>query len=142
MRLPHPGTCAKPPLRPSPALLAWLASAGLGAALLPAEAVLVNLLLAPWLEEWLFREGLQRFLMRRLSSALLPPLLTAGTFSAAHLALRPDLLSLATFIPAWLLGLLYAARQDLTLCVSAHAAMNLVWLAQLAPLLAHRPSPF
>ncbi|HLO93815.1 MAG TPA: JDVT-CTERM system glutamic-type intramembrane protease [Burkholderiaceae bacterium] len=117
-----------------------MAVACLGGSMLPLDAVLVNLLLAPWLEELLFREGLQRLLTERLPAGPLPALLTALAFTAAHLALRPDLLSLATFAPACLLGLLYARRQDLTLCICTHSAMNLAWLALIAPALAGSPS--
>lgn len=97
---------------------------------------MVNLLVAPWLEELLFREGLQRSLQSRFRRAYLPVLLTASAFTTAHVLLRPDGLSVATFAPALVLGVLYAHRQDLLLCVCVHAAFNFAWLVGFAPALA------
>lgn len=125
----------------TPALAALLLVVALGWAVLGAERALVNLLIAPWLEETLLRLGLQDTLQRRLQqprwaraldarlATALPPLVCALVFAAAHVLLRPDLLSAATFLPALLIGFAYQRCKALAPCVLLHALLNLLWFA-------------
>lgn len=95
----------------------------------PDAATLLRLLvLAPLLEEWIVRAGLQEWLMRRhpgatawqvLAPALFFSLLHAGAgWNAAWV-----------FLPGLALGLLYLGRRDWRLCALAHALMNSFALA-------------
>lgn len=94
----------------------------------PPATVWTLLLIAPWLEELVFRAGLQEALWRhgfgRFSSALL----AAAAFAAAHGLTRSWGLALAVLPPALLLGLVYARWRRLDAAVAAHAGMNLFWL--------------
>jgi membrane protease YdiL (CAAX protease family) len=125
---------AAPPLRWRPVCAALLAQAGLLAwglsAAMGLQALLVNLLLAPWLEEYLLRSGLQESLHRHRPTASPVPalLLCALVFAAAHVALRPDLWSACTVFPALLLGGVYARWRRLAPCALLHAFFNLLWL--------------
>lgn len=122
-----------PPLGRWPAGAACLAQAGLLAcgllAGLEPRAALVNLLLAPWLEEYLLRAGLQETLRRHHlgSSPAARVLLCALVFAAAHFALRPDLRSAATAIPAVALGAAYERWRCIFPCVWLHGLFNLLW---------------
>lgn len=126
----------RPALHPAlhPALLMALLPALLLASALPAPLILRHLLLAPWMEEVLFRWGLQD----RLASARAPwlhrhaPTLTAAAFAAAHALLAPPTLPLAlalsTALPAWWIGRDYRRHRSLLRCVAWHAGFNAVWL--------------
>lgn len=114
------------------------------------DAVLRQLLLAPCLEEILFRLGLQDLLsssrfdaMRRHAAAL-----TALAFGTAHAAAliaatRPGpmpaapmlLLALSTALPAWWIGRGYRRHRSLPRCIAWHAAFNACWLLFAAPVL-------
>jgi membrane protease YdiL (CAAX protease family) len=98
----------------------------------------ISLLLAPALEEVVFRLGLQESLLRRGWQTLTSAALVAAAFSAAHLLLRgADLASAATALPALAIGLRYGRHRSVPECVLAHAACNALWLwAGAAPLLA------
>lgn len=135
MRTPSfqgPDAVSPPPGR-WPAGAACLAQAGLLAcgllAGLDPRAALVNLLLAPWLEEYLLRAGLQDTLRRRRPalSASARVLLCAFVFAVAHFALRPDLRSAATAIPAIALGAAYERWRRLLPCAWLHGLFNLIW---------------
>ena len=79
------------------------------------------LLLAPVLEEWVVRAGLQEWLIRR--SAPVPPVLSAAAFALLHLGSgwRAVWLVLA---PGLVLALLYQRSRDWRLCALAHCGMN------------------
>ncbi len=147
--------------RLAPALLicALLALAGLAA--LPAALVLRQLLLAPWLEEIVFRLGLQtglqaqtRWPWLRAHAAGLSALAFAVTHIAAHLAaahlpshqsaqiavhVPPPALTLAlaaaTALPAWWIGRDFARHASLARCAAWHTGFNACWLLLLQPLL-------
>lgn len=86
------------------------------------------LVLAPVLEEIIFRLGLQRHLQDRGWPVHRAVGLTAVVFAAAHLLLRgPGWLMAATVLPAWLIGLVYARHGRLWPCILLHALFNLAW---------------
>ena len=102
-------------------------------------ATLLRLLvLAPLLEEWIVRAGLQEWLMRRIAApgaapgagpaaALLAPmaavLVPAACFSLLHLG--AGWFAVATVFPTGLaMGLLYWRWRDWRLCAAAHALCN------------------
>lgn len=118
-------------------------------ALLPGSAlssalIAHSLLLAPWLEEILFRFGLQDALIRARSPGLArhAGLLTAAVFGLAHAALAPPAfpwpLALSTALPAWWIGRDYRRHRSLLRCVAWHAWFNAAWLLGVAPLLFNR----
>ena len=121
-------------------LLAWCVVCAVGALMLPLAAASRSLLLAPLLEEIVFRRGVQDAFVARLRPArsAWAPWLTAALFAIAHMALVPDAADLpraaATFVPALLVGLAYRRGGSLVPCVTLHAACNLAWLAGLASL--------
>lgn len=97
---------------------------------------LLGVLLAPLLEEAVFRVGLQDSLLRHG----LPPWLangcTALCFTASHVLLRgAGWASWAVLLPALALGVVYGRCRQLRGCVLLHALMNAVWMAaqQLVP---------
>jgi membrane protease YdiL (CAAX protease family) len=88
------------------------------------------LVLAPLLEETVFRAGLQEALLRRWPR--LPQLAnvaTAAAFGLAHVVLRGDVAAFAVALPALLIGVVYQRSGRLRHCVLLHAAMNAMWLA-------------
>jgi membrane protease YdiL (CAAX protease family) len=121
-------------------LLAWCVVCAAGALLLPLGAASRSLLLAPLLEEIVFRRGLQDALVahRRPALSAWAPWLTAALFAIAHIALVPDAADLpraaATFVPALLIGLTYRRGGALAPCIALHAAFNLAWLAGIGSL--------
>lgn len=94
-----------------------------------AQRVLTLLLLAPLLEEAIFRAGLQEALLRRWQShPCLVNAATAAAFGLAHVAIRVDLAAFSVALPALLIGEVYQRTGRLRLCVALHAAMNAAWL--------------
>lgn len=89
------------------------------------------LLLAPVLEEIVFRAGLQEALLRQPRLAAHASLLSSLLFALAHGLARSPALGCAVLGPSLLLGSLYRRRRQLGPCVLAHALMNLVWWAAL-----------
>jgi membrane protease YdiL (CAAX protease family) len=89
------------------------------------------LLVAPVLEEAVFRAGLQDGLTRsRLAlSPLAAALWTALAFGLVHAWARQDLMALGVALPALSLGLVYNRWHRLRWCVLLHAGMNALWLA-------------
>jgi membrane protease YdiL (CAAX protease family) len=90
--------------------------------------VLRLLLLAPLLEEWIVRAGLQEWLMRRYAQpgaagATLTVLLPSAGFSLLHLGAGAGAAA-GVFLPGLALGLLYRRRRDWRLCALAHALLN------------------
>jgi membrane protease YdiL (CAAX protease family) len=113
------------------ALLPLAAAAAFAAAVAGAvpPRVLVLLVLAPVIEEIVFRLGLQEALLRRGLRPALTTVLTALVFAAAHVAVRGEIAAAAVVLPALALGVLYAHTRRVLPCVALHAAMNAVWLA-------------
>jgi membrane protease YdiL (CAAX protease family) len=116
--------------RPAHAALACAALALVTAALLPAPLATL-LLIAPVVEEIVFRAGLQEALERRLGAragaAPLANALTACAFAAAHVAVHPGLLAGLTVLPALLVGRVYQVQRRLAPCIALHAVFNAIW---------------
>lgn len=146
-----PASARPPSLRPAPlscwpgrpawSWALWISAVAGGAWLAGPAWALRSLLLAPWVEEVLFRAGLQRTLARRLPGTAAVAI-TAAVFALAHLSVAAALpgpldpllggMALATAAPAWWIGRLYQRTGRLGPCVAAHALANLALLG-LAP---------
>ena len=87
------------------------------------------LVLAPLLEELVFRAGLHESLLRRLRSPLVANALTALVFALAHVLVRGEGAAFAVVLPALLIGIVYQRWRRVWPCVLLHAAMNAIWLA-------------
>ena len=103
-----------------------------GAALAPAPLATL-LVVAPVLEEVVFRGGLQEALLRHLGqrragAELNANLLTALAFAAAHIAARPGILAGLTVLPALLIGYAYQRGRRVTPCIALHVLFNATWL--------------
>jgi len=121
---------------------AWVTWWGIGVAglvLLPPQAALRSIWLAPLLEEIVLRLGahdvLRYGLRGRFAGAA--PAIAALAFAAAHLLFAWQggefVRAAATAIPAWWIGLRYErCGFRLAPCVAWHAAFNLAWLGGLA----------
>lgn len=113
------------PLTPSIALLSSHLVCR-GQVVAPDAAALARLLLlAPVLEEWVVRAGLQEWLIRRTDgrARAASVALSAAAFALLHAGSgwRAVLLVLA---PGLVLALLYQCRRDWRLCALAHCGMN------------------
>jgi membrane protease YdiL (CAAX protease family) len=88
-----------------------------------AAALARLLLLAPLLEEWVVRAGLQEWLIRRTAFAPVPVILSAAAFALLHVGSgwRAAGLVLA---PGLALALLYQRSRDWRWCALAHCGMN------------------
>ena len=107
----------------------WLACIAASTGALPLETALRSLVLAPALEETLFRAGLQHRLSQRLS-AQQANTLTALFFALTHWLLTPSWLAALTFLVAWCIGHVFQATQERLLpCIALHALANWIWLA-------------
>lgn len=86
---------------------------------------------SPWLEEIVFRLGLQDALQRSLPRLWrgVPVALTAVAFAAAHAVLNPGPWAWATALPALVIGTVYLRLGRLAPCALLHAAFNLYWFA-------------
>jgi membrane protease YdiL (CAAX protease family) len=107
--------------------VAVLLAAGPGAGVSPARLAML-LLIAPVLEETIFRAGLHESLLRRSWPAGRALVATAIVFALVHALLRSDLAALAVVLPALAIGLLYQRTRRLVPCIALHAAMNALWL--------------
>jgi membrane protease YdiL (CAAX protease family) len=96
------------------------------------QAAFTLLVIAPCLEETVFRAGLHEALLRRaVASPALAHLANGAVallFGVAHAALQHSVWALAVALPAAAIGLLYQHTRSLPACIAAHAAMNAVWL--------------
>lgn len=93
------------------------------ALLLPDLATVARLLLlAPVLEEWIMRAGLQEWLLRR-TSPMAALLASAAVFSTLHLGSGLAAAALV-FWPGLLFGVVYQRWRDWRLCVLAHGLCN------------------
>ena len=81
------------------------------------------LLLAPLLEEWIVRAGLQEWLMRRRGHALVVLGAPALAFCLLHAASGWPAM-VAVFLPGLAFGLVYRRWRDWRLCALAHALCN------------------
>ncbi|UGQ46913.1 JDVT-CTERM system glutamic-type intramembrane protease MrtJ [Massilia endophytica] len=84
------------------------------------------LLLAPLLEEWIVRAGLQAWLLQRpafAASYAAAPALSAAAFSVLHLGAGWQAAALV-FGPGLALGLVYQRWRDWRLCAVLHALFN------------------
>ena len=89
---------------------------------------LVLVVLAPLLEEALFRAGLHEWLLRNGTRPWTANVLTAAVFGGAHALVRADPLALAVALPALVLGRVYGQTRRVRWCVALHAVMNGLWL--------------
>lgn len=90
----------------------------------PDPAILLRLLLlAPLLEEWVIRAGLQEWLLRRQRDRALTLLAPAAAFSLLHLGAGWQAAS-AVFLPGLALGLIFRRWRDWRLCALVHALFN------------------
>jgi membrane protease YdiL (CAAX protease family) len=107
-----------------------------------AVVLFVLLLLAPLLEETVFRRGVHAWALRHWGRATTrwwawPSPVNVGVallFAAAHLLRLPPLLALAVVLPALVVGQMYELTGRLWPCVATHATFNLVWLGLTAGL--------
>lgn len=107
----------------------FLACAALAAALVyagrPVPAVILGVLLAPWLEETVFRAGLHEALLRQPAwSCSLRVAAVALAFASLHVWHHGPAIACAVFVPALLLGADYERHRSLPRCVLLHASMN------------------
>lgn len=102
----------------------------------PLLALALGVLLAPWVEEVVFRLGMQQGLLDRGWRPWPTVLATALVFGLAHALLRADWFGLATALPALVLGGLYLKTRRVAACAALHAVFNLIWW--LAPLVLRR----
>ena len=89
---------------------------------------LLLLVIAPVLEEVVFRAGLQDWLLRQHIRPLISTVGSAMAFALVHGLTRSWLLAAWVFVPALVLGAVYARKRRLGPVVVLHSAMNLVWL--------------
>ncbi|WP_371764129.1 JDVT-CTERM system glutamic-type intramembrane protease [Massilia sp.] len=86
-----------------------------------AAALARLLLLAPVLEEWVVRAGLQEWLIRR--SAPVPVIWSAAAFALLHVGAGWHAAALV-LAPGLALALLYQRSRDWRWCALAHCGMN------------------
>lgn len=114
------------------AFACWLGIAIVGLALLPTGAALRSLWVAPWVEEAVWRWGLQAPLARRFGHATAIAL-SALAFGLAHLLFAQEPAdawrAAGTALPAAWIGLVFARTGRLGPCAAWHAGFNLLWLA-------------
>lgn len=97
-----------------------------GQLLAPDAAALVRLLLlAPVLEEWVVRAGLQEWLIRRAAPVptLWSAILSAAAFALLHVGSGWRAVGLV-LAPGFALALLYRRCRDWRWCALAHCGMN------------------
>lgn len=93
------------------------------------------LVIAPVLEEIVWRAGLQEALLTRNRwPAASINLGVAASFALAHALRAPDSVwAWLTLLPAWIIGRAYQRWRRLGPCIALHAAMNALWLAARPP---------
>ncbi|MEP7297086.1 MAG: JDVT-CTERM system glutamic-type intramembrane protease [Burkholderiales bacterium] len=93
---------------------------------------LLLLVIAPLLEETVFRAGLHEALLRRwghsAGSVLVINLAVGLAFAFAHLVVRGGGLAALTLLPALVIGFIYQRQRRLAPCIVMHALFNGVWL--------------
>ena len=106
-----------------------IAGAALAAASAQPWPLLVALLLAPMLEETVFRAGLQDGLLHAGVTPWQANVLTALAFTMAHvLLLGASAQTALVLLPALLVGAAYNRWCRLRLCIALHMAMNALWI--------------
>jgi membrane protease YdiL (CAAX protease family) len=90
--------------------------------------VITLLLIAPLLEEAVFRAGLQEQLMRWRLRPWLCVLWTAVAFAIAHMLVRQQWEAAMLVAPGMLLGVVYHYTRSVLGCAALHAGMNALWL--------------
>jgi len=100
-----------------------------------AGLLLLGVLVAPVLEETVFRGGLQEWGIRRYGSHRLhrglPSRANIGVsllFAACHLWAHPPVWAAAMIIPSLVLGALYEQRRGLAAPITVHALYNAAYL--------------
>ena len=107
-----------------------VAAAALAAASANPWPLAVALLIAPVLEEAVFRAGLHDGLLHDGVTPWLANLLTALAFSAAHmLLLGASAQTASVLLPALLIGAAYNRWRRLRICIVLHVVMNALWFA-------------
>lgn len=101
--------------------------------------ILMLLVLAPLLEETVFRAGLQEALLQRLRRPDVANALTALAFALAHALAHGDARALAVVLPAWLVGRVYERGRRVRHCVALHALFNAAWIASMLGAASHGP---
>ena len=128
---PHPHLrkplCLAPAGAAGLAVLAFAFASEAGGAAWRQAALL--LVVAPLLEETVFRAGMQEWLRRATRRPVAAIALTAALFGLAHVAVRGELAAALVFVPALAIGFVYERTGRLRDCVLLHAAMNTLWLA-------------
>lgn len=116
-------------------LAAQAAALRLPAISLDGMALVKALLLAPVLEELVFRGGVQSLLDRTAAGrGLIAPgvtvgnVLTSALFAAAHLWVAPPALAAAIFLPSLIFGRLRQLYSSLLPAMLVHAAYNACYL--------------
>ena len=87
------------------------------------------LMVAPLLEELLFRGGIQEALLRSGVKPLVANLVATLAFAMLHGVTRSWPLAVAVVVPSIVLGLVYQRGRRVTPVVALHSAMNLLWVA-------------
>lgn len=90
--------------------------------------VSVVMLLAPLLEEILFRVGIQAELTSSLRSGHQANAVASALFALAHGVVAGPAHGAAVLLPSLLLGECYRRSQRLGFCWTLHALMNAAWL--------------
>ena len=132
MRLPAPS----PSVLGSPIDWRWalpvvmlLVSGALAGRTLGTAQLWTLLVIAPVLEEAVFRAGVHELLLRRARYPhQMSIVLTALLFGLAHVLVRGDVSAFLVTIPALAIGTIYRRSRQVRTCVAAHAAMNALWL--------------
>jgi membrane protease YdiL (CAAX protease family) len=117
---------------------AWIGLVVAGTAWFGPSPALLSLLVAPWVEEVLWRRGLQDSLRHRMRpwAAVGLVAVTAAACHGVALAALPGAAetaawmgAAATAVPIALIGVAYQRYGHLGLCVCTHALANAIWLA-------------
>jgi membrane protease YdiL (CAAX protease family) len=112
-------------------LLAVSAIAGIAIAISAQHRwpVVVLLLIAPVIEEAIFRGGVQEWLLSQHWREWPANLAASVLFVGAHCLSRGlDLASLAVMVPALVFGWMYSRYRCLRLCIAMHMLMNMLWI--------------
>lgn len=112
-------------------LVLW--QAGLWQPAPPLAQALVLLVLAPLLEETVWRAGLHEALLRRGVRAGAAVAGVALAFAVVHALWWGSAWALAVAVPALLVGVAYQHTRRVRVCVLLHAAMNAAWWLAPAP---------
>jgi Type II CAAX prenyl endopeptidase Rce1-like len=125
----------RPPARGGVSVAKWLTVGSVVAVSLSglSHDALLLIVVAPLLEEIVFRGGIQEPLLRRLSPSRgaapwVVNVVTAIAFAAAHALTHLSFVSVLTVLPALAIGWLYQRTRRLAPCIALHAFFNAVWL--------------